>query len=690
MNLQAISISNFLSMKTANIPLSNQGLTLIDGINLDNPSLDNNGAGKSTVIEAVVYALFGRTLRGARGDAVVNSVTGKDCSVALMLTDDNGDKYVIVRNRKHKRHKNAPLLLFTPNGAPQSTDITPKSEKDFDAEVERIIGMDYTTFVSSVVYSDSSFRFTSATDSELKAIFEKMLGIGVWADALAETKRRIVAMNNERAQIINERSVAESSVRQYEALLHGHRENEKSFKAQEAERLKRLKSLFMEQREAANSLREKMEVAKNGLNLLTADMDVKMAMMERAKENHRQIAADTEQWRQDYSQYERETMTLTEMSFDRDKAGFDARSAERNMASVSAELSALDEELKKAETESMLCPHCGQELTPEHKEKVIAEIKARIASREETLKTVTDAHDEIVRKESDLTRKAEKLKSELEAKKTELDRRKTELDASETHAAYLKAQEAYSKAYDAVVHAKGEADSAQNAFHEARKQAAETEREIEAGERVSPYGHMISDTEAKIVHFKERAKEMARKTAEYDTTLESLRFWETAFGNSGIKSFILDSVTPFLTERANFYLSKLAGSRISVEFETQTALKSGEKREKFSINVRNLDGGGVYALNSGGEKKRVDLAIYFALQDLVASRANKKFNVVFCDEAFDALDESGMESVMSLLRDISEEKSSVFVVTHSSALKNSFSNAITIRKSDGLSIALGA
>ena len=101
MVLNRLSIQNFLSIKSIDLELSNQGLVLIKGKNLDNDAIDNNGSGKSSIVESLVYALYGRTIRGLKGDDVVNNVTKKNTKVFLDLVDDQGDEYRIARYRKH-------------------------------------------------------------------------------------------------------------------------------------------------------------------------------------------------------------------------------------------------------------------------------------------------------------------------------------------------------------------------------------------------------------------------------------------------------------------------------------------------------------------------------------------------------------------------------------------------------------
>ena len=78
MIFQKLTIQNFMSIRNIVLDLQDRGLVLIKGKNCDNPDLNNNGSGKSSMIEAIVYALYGRTLRGVRGDAIVHKKPKKN------------------------------------------------------------------------------------------------------------------------------------------------------------------------------------------------------------------------------------------------------------------------------------------------------------------------------------------------------------------------------------------------------------------------------------------------------------------------------------------------------------------------------------------------------------------------------------------------------------------------------------
>jgi len=127
----------------------------------------------------------------------------------------------------------------------------------------------------------------------------------------------------------------------------------------------------------------------------------------------------------------------------------------------------------------------------------------------------------------------------------------------------------------------------------------------------------------------------------------------------------------------------LTGGTIGIEFSTLRKLKSGEVRDRFSITTHNQSGAKEYNANSSGERRRIDLCVAFSLCDLVASRAQKSFNLLILDEVFDHLDDSGIEYVMVLLNQLAQTRESIFVITHKEALKSRFQNELMVIREKG-------
>lgn len=185
------------------------------------------------------------------------------------------------------------------------------------------------------------------------------------------------------------------------------------------------------------------------------------------------------------------------------------------------------------------------------------------------------------------------------------------------------------------------------------------------------------DIKAKMTAF-ERTKESV------DAMIPYVDFWVNAFGDSGIKSFVFDLVCATLTTRANYYLNILTSGKVIVTFDTQKKTKSGEVREKFDCEIL-VDGVSVkYDSYSGGEKRRISLAVDLALSDLMSDYYVQSFNIVVMDEQDSFLDRQGRAAYLNLLKEMAKTKH-VFVVAHDTEFKATFDDVIVIQKKDGIS-----
>jgi DNA repair exonuclease SbcCD ATPase subunit len=91
-NFKTITIKNFLSV--GNVPVSvdfKRGFHIITGINKDKEDRQN-GVGKSTIADAINFAVFGETLRDLKKEFIVNSINKKNCEVVLEATIKQFDK----------------------------------------------------------------------------------------------------------------------------------------------------------------------------------------------------------------------------------------------------------------------------------------------------------------------------------------------------------------------------------------------------------------------------------------------------------------------------------------------------------------------------------------------------------------------------------------------------------------------
>lgn len=189
----------------------------------------------------------------------------------------------------------------------------------------------------------------------------------------------------------------------------------------------------------------------------------------------------------------------------------------------------------------------------------------------------------------------------------------------------------------------------------------------------------------RIPKYKKKIDYFAAEVKKIENELVILDFWSQAFSSSGIKSFILENSLPYLTERSNYYSSYLTGGLITIEFLPFSTFKTVDKiKEKISIKITNSFGGNTYASCSDGEKRRIDLCILLAFQDLLLAQSTRKWNLLIFDEVLDALDTSGSEAVIDLFRLIAQDKN-IFVISHNDDVKRYFEDVIIVQKKNGIS-----
>ncbi|KLU92551.1 hypothetical protein MAPG_11496, partial [Magnaporthiopsis poae ATCC 64411] len=136
----------------------------------------DNGSGKSTIVEAMVWCQFGRCIRSGLGAGdVVNDTAGKDCSVSL--TFSNG--YTISRYRKDKTYKNRVIVSL--HGEPQ-TNMEHPDVRTTQAAIEELLGIDCDTYVRSVVLGhESAASFLNSTPAQRRDVIEQSLGLSTLA-----------------------------------------------------------------------------------------------------------------------------------------------------------------------------------------------------------------------------------------------------------------------------------------------------------------------------------------------------------------------------------------------------------------------------------------------------------------------------------------------------------------------------
>jgi len=130
-------------------------------------------------------------------------------------------------------------------------------------------------------------------------------------------------------------------------------------------------------------------------------------------------------------------------------------------------------------------------------------------------------------------------------------------------------------------------------------------------------------------------------------------------------AMLIDESIPFLNKQVSYYLDKMARGRYVVSFDTMAETKSGEFRDKISVNViDNHTKANLRSQLSGGQTRLVDIATILTLNDLQCDVQDVSINILLFDEIFDSLDDSNIGYVSNVIRTLTKDRF-VSIIAHS-------------------------
>jgi len=158
-------------------------------------------------------------------------------------------------------------------------------------------------------------------------------------------------------------------------------------------------------------------------------------------------------------------------------------------------------------------------------------------------------------------------------------------------------------------------------------------------------------------------------------------FWVEGFGQSGMRSYYLRKVTPYLNARVQYYISRLLPGA-TVEFQTVRQLASGEMRDNFHVEIALQYGAEDFKAASGGEKQCINVAVALAMQDLCSASGGQGIGLSMMDEVCTDLDTVRSARVAQLLCELTE-RGTILVISNNEELKPFFQKRVTIVKQNG-------
>lgn len=673
-----LTITNFLGVQTTttidfqhDLP---RGLTFLVG---------KNGSGKSTLIEAMVWCQFGQCIRsGLTVNDVVNDHVGKNCSVVLEFA--NG--YTIARYRKHKVFGNR--IIVSLHGEPQLQFEHPTARTTQEA-INDLLGTDYKTYVRTVVLSqESATSFLNSTLAQRRDFIEASLGLSILDECWQVSKSLLRDIKNDVEKVNAE---LEGLLQTKRYIKHRIEDLDQTRELAEEEAEKAAASLAVATQKYTDSRlridesspfgeeytpfeyehsRTDTDVADDEQQILATS---KRAQYLKTLEQPAKLNANFDleiSLIQDKVYSERENVKQLKKSF--------AQIQEQKLAKPASWLGQLQEQTVQR-LEAMASAHPVGVSNLLHAVKTSMLYFRLMAIRGLLRITRISSGGSQVSSAQDHNQKAAiyRLREEIKNSSSRLRNLRSKAD---------KIIVLETRAIDYAIMI--------------RKQLAQIAQAQKACEALQQQVMLKQDKVDTYKGLLEKEQSRLRlKNSEYDTLESKLKklkadyeifaFWSSALAKrprraSSSSSSSTKSATNFRELALAKSLSELNARLVQVltmlydDTQRGSAMAAGMLRllfdadsvdtmmDTFSSSPRGIQTSLAYGKQSGGERKRVDLALYFAVLQLTWSRSAHRAHYVFIDEVFDNLDEAGQAAVVKWCGLISQTVADwVLMITHS-------------------------
>jgi DNA repair exonuclease SbcCD ATPase subunit len=692
---------------------------LVVGENLDvtvQGQLDSNGAGKTTMVNGLMYALFGKVLTpDVQINDIINNVNNKDMEVCLFFQINNVF-YKISRFRKNKALGGNGAIIHRRIGDnnfnkkdKKTEDITPDSVSNINNVIESIIGMSFDTCARIILYTTSHRPFLSLplTDSSKvsqKQILEEITRLTMLSEKALKLKDIIKEDKKDLENLVafEERLISEK--RKYDEQIEKTIEKQSSWEDERNEKIKFHKNILKQFKnidfkkcyndlEHFLKLKKQIEDYKNDLSNIDYKIDLLNKSLIHAKEWEDKKVNEINSLKLKINEYEhydfdvnRELFLLLESldnKLDKKIDTFD--DIESNIKTSLNNLKTM----KKEETllEQSKCPYCKQQFN---------DAKLKLDDLIKTIKTTEENINSSEKNKESINVKIKKIKNKIKIISNELSF-KTLDELNKSEITYKNYKRDLNKLNDSInPHNNGEINEDISNFKSNRVKINKLIKTVksefddidieyeslndlikdenkynnskslidEITKSANPYDSVIDDyNKIELDESKEKEIEKLSDDIEHKMFLYKLLTKKDSF----IRKALLDKSIPYLNSRLDYYLKKIGLPHI-VKFTNEMTAEISN----FGTPIK-------YANLSSGQKARIDFALSFAFRDVVQF-GHSKINFCMLDECLDTgLSDVGVMMAVKMIKEVSKENNlSMYVVSHRNEVSAMFNKTLKI------------
>lgn len=639
-DLKHLSLDGWMSYDTAEIDLSAEGITRIQGA---------IGSGKSAVLEAIFYLLFGKTLRGKDSvNSLINKILQGGYDISLQLEID-GVAYTVqeIRDRPKKG------LYFTSNG----TDLRGKTDPDTRKKIIELLGISHSDFAAmAFLGQNQSQQLLSGTPGERARTLTDVFGLQRYDNAIAECKK-------DYDESLVDLASLEEKLKQYEEEFISLEDS----LASDYEDIN--EDDYIELSDAIEEKISDIELKLTKINKLADKVKAHIYKFE-AEEQQRNTAKKV---KSEIRKIEKELRGLPDPK--------DRRTLEKNLSRLQGKITVINNKIdeanraiKDAEKLTNICPVISEKCPVDVPKKHSALIIENCKSDKTKLQEEASVHAKNIQQcSSDLhdSRYYESLKDKLESKKEHL----VDLDIPDANIDVGDSQQKLEKYNRSISKGKTKLRSLLDEKSEIQSKLAVSKSQREL---VSKLEKAINDKEQAIQILTAQVKRKRK---------ESTYLYAALLVFNKIKMYKIDLVLELLNKHIDEILDNISNGEYKAEFLSQkTSVSTKKTLDKINIIVYDSNKALPVELCSGGQKTEVGLAILLATWKTANSISNKGVTSLWLDEVFGPLHEDIINNVFNSVVDVVSElgTTSIKIITHRDLDERLFDHFWYISIKDGI------
>ncbi len=664
MRIQKLVLQNFMSHQETELDLSNVSACSIVG---------HNGAGKSAIFEAIMWALFGHA-RIPNEDLIRSSE--EKMGVTLQFEMDRRE-YLI-----HRTCKNGIVKV---RATVDEEDLGQGAEA-IKQRLIQLFGISRELLMESVIITQGRLSsFLTAYSSQRRDYIIAALGLDKYTKAGENAK---ILLKDAETEFYSHENSFVLIKKDVDALPSYKEIGQKSVEAakQLADAQVHVKELvgkrdvlIAQDKEArivlANFTDEAAKI-QNRMTTTTADFNKKIQETKAIIDNAKQQIANLGTLQESLKSLEIEFQQATQLS---------ERIKELNadIQRYTPEIGLRQSRLDIAAAASDTCPICRSQLVPQQWEGVIGQMKAELVA---LIDQKTKAAQEVVSSTALVKTSPQRLSGTIDSKKELITRIQTlkETQPNYERNAQILEEQLESVLNDLVQQLQKAEKNIDAAKAKINIELDDIERDLGAWEFAEEqYRGVLEDCngQKKSRETLERSMAQAKDKLEfYRNNLPEIQFVSSALSPNGIPLMIVDHYLPLIELKAQAILRSISDGRMKLKLDIVDSGRKGVEIFSGTDQLRPIKS------LSGGEQTRVGLSIRLALSQILFEMSQCHFDVLFIDEP-EYLDQDGISQFIHSINALRSLYEQIFVISHLEEMKSSFPSIISVTKHDDISSA---